>query len=68
MSNDFPGFSLYIDTFFNWFIYFEKERNRENMSGEGQGEKERERIPNRLHPVSAEANVGLKVTNHEIMT
>ena len=43
------------------FIYFEKEREREWGRG-------RERIPRRLYTVSAEPNVGLKVTNHEIMT
>ena len=36
---------------------------------EGQGrERERERIPSRLLAVSTEPNVGLELTNHEIMT
>ena len=34
------------------FIYFERER---------------ENIPSRLHAVSAEPNVGLEITNHEMM-
>ena len=38
--------------------------------GEGQRERERERerIPNSLHTVSREPNVGLNLTNYEIMT
>ena len=31
-------------------------------------ERGRERIPSRFHAVSAEPNVGLKLTNREIMT
>ena len=38
--------------------------------GEGQRgrerEREKERIPSRLHTVSAEPNMGLNPTNHEI--
>ena len=36
--------------------------------GEWQRERGRERIPNRLHAVSAELDVGLQLTNCEIMT
>ena len=36
--------------------------------GEGQKERERERIPSRLYAVSAKPNVGLELTNREIMT
>ena len=40
--------------------------------GEGQRgrerEREKERIPSRLHTVSTEPDVGLKLTNHEITT
>ena len=32
------------------------------------GERGRERIPSRLHAFSPEPEVGLKFTNHEIMT
>ena len=35
---------------------------------EGQRKTEKERIPNRLHAVSAEPDVGLNPTNCEIMT
>ena len=41
----------------------ESERDRENEPGRG-----RERIPSRVHAVSAEADVGLDLTNHEIIT
>ena len=38
------------------------------MCERGRGRKEeRERIPSRLHAVSAEPNMGLGLTNHEIM-
>ena len=55
------------------FIYFERERERERVR-ERDREKEwgwergRLRIPSRLGAVSAEPNVGLKLTNCEIMT
>ena len=48
------------------FIYFERERYSANGRW-GQRER-RERIPSRLHIVSAEPDVGLEPTNHEIMT
>ena len=38
------------------------------QAGEGQRERERERIPSRLHTVSTEPDVGLELTNREIMT
>ena len=39
------------------------------MCEHGRGrEKWRERIPRTLHTVSAESNVGLELTNYEIMT
>ena len=51
------------------FIYLfwerERERERENRGGAG---REGERIPSRLHTVSTEPNVGLELTNCEIMT
>ena len=46
------------------FILREKKRER---AGEGQRERERERIPSRFHTVSTEPNVGLELTNPEIM-
>ena len=50
------------------FIFLrERERGRA-QAGEGQTERERERIPSRLWPVSAEPDVGLDFTNHEIVT
>ena len=53
------------------FIYFERGRETElerARVGEGQREGEGERIPSRLHTVSAEPDVGLDLTNQEIMT
>ena len=52
------------------FVYFERERAREHacVSREGQRERERDRIPSRLCAVSAEPDMGLDPTNHEIMT
>ena len=42
---------------------------RERVSGRGsERQGERERIPSRLSTVSAEPNVGLKLTNHEVLT
>ena len=53
------------------FIYSERERERERESTskwKRVRERGRERIPSRLSTVSTEPNVGLKLTNHEIMT
>ena len=47
--------------------YFERENDRERMSGGG-AERERERISSRLHAVSTEPDMGLDPTNQEIMT
>ena len=49
------------------FIYVETETAQ---AGERQRERERERerIPRRLHAVTAEPHMGLKLTNHEIVT
>ena len=45
------------------FMYFERER------GEGEGQRERrERVPSRLHSISAVPDVGLDLTNCEIVT
>ena len=44
-----------------------RERETEHEQGRGR-ERGRQRIPSRLHTVSTETNVGLKLTNHEIMT
>ena len=37
------------------------------MREQGRGREETERIPNRLHTVSAEPDLGLDPTNREIM-
>ena len=52
------------------FIYFEGERESVCEQGRGGTERERgrERIPSRLHTISAEPDVGLDLTNCEIMT
>ena len=56
-----------IEHFFFKVIYFEREK--ETVCARGQGrEKRRERIPNRLHTVSVEPNMGLDTMNDEIMT
>ena len=53
------------------FIFRERERDKdrgtETASG-GRVERRRERIPRRLHDVSTEPNVGLELTNSEVMT
>ena len=46
-------------------IYFEREHAGVRK---GQREKERERIPSELCAVGAEPDLGLDLTNHEIMT
>ena len=43
----------------------ERERERESTYKQGRG---RERIPSRLPPVSVEPDVGLELTDSEIMT
>ena len=48
-----------------YLFIFERERGQ---AGEGQRERGRERIPSRFSTISAEPDVGLKLTNHEIMT
>ena len=45
----------------------ERKRERERVS-RGGAERGRERIQSRLHAVSSEPNVGLDLTNCEIMT
>ena len=52
--------------FLSLFI-FEGEIENMKMS-QGGAEREGQRIPSRLHAVSAEPDVELKLTNHEIMT
>ena len=64
------SFSLFLSL----FTYFERdrEREREERKEESQRERERERekdrIPSKLHAASREPNMGLKLTNCEIMT
>ena len=52
------------------FIYFEREREREQcMHKQEKGrESGRERIASRLCTVSTEPDIGLELTNDEIMT
>ena len=49
------------------FYFFKFIYLREREWGRGR-ERGRERIPSRFHAVSAEPNVGLELTNREIMT
>ena len=50
-------------------FYLLKEREREHERRRGaEREREKERIPRRLCAVRAEPNVGLDLTNCEIMT
>ena len=49
------------------FIYSERE-TASTQAREGQRERERERVPSRLHVVSTEPDIGLDLTNQEIMT
>ena len=60
-------FLYLVSFFFLVFIYFERERMHVHEQGRDR-ERERERIPSRLRAVSAEPDVGLELTNHEIMT
>ena len=50
------------------FIYFEREKESAHKLREGQRESERERISSRLRTVSIEPDLGLDLTNHEIIT
>ena len=56
--------------FFLMFVYFlrEREREREREEREEKGQIEEERIPSRLRAVSTEPDMGLKLTNCEVMT
>ena len=50
-------------------MYFDRERERERVHKQGRDrESGKEKIPSRLHAVSTEPNVGLDLTNREIMT
>ena len=57
-----------------WGLLFTYEREKERERGRWKGQREsgrerrRARIPSRLLAVSAEPNVGLELTNFEIMT
>ena len=60
----------YFSAFFFFFLFwslFIWETERERV-GERQRERGRERIPSRLHTVTVEPDVGLKLTNRKIMT
>ena len=65
-GNSAPSFVSFL--FFLKFIYlFLRERERESTSGGGT-ERRRDRITSRLHTISAEPDVGLELTNSEIVT
>ena len=49
------------------FTYFESKREKEHEWGGGKRPEERERIPSRLHTVSTEPNMGLKLMHLKIM-
>ena len=57
----------YSLSFFISFIYLFIVRERESVRRAG-AETEGERTPSRLCTVSTEPDVGLELTNHEIMT
>ena len=63
--------SVYCCHFFlNVYLFIlrkREEKEREREQGRDR-EKERERIPTSLHAVSAEPDMGLDLTNCEIMT
>ena len=50
------------------FIYFLERETESEQAGKRQREREGGRIPSRLCTVSAEPDMGLELTNHEIMT
>ena len=49
--------------FFNVYLFILRERPHERERGG-----ERERVPSRLRAINEEPDVGLKPTNHEIVT
>ena len=62
-----PAF-VFIFFFFNVYLFLrETERQREHKQGRGR-ERQRQRIQSRLQALSTEANTGLELTSHEIMT
>ena len=64
------GLFLFSFFFFNVYFIFEREREIGGWEeGKGQREGDREsKAASRLQAVSTEPDVGLKPTNHEIMT
>ena len=65
----------FVFIYFYCLFYFERHRESMNKGvverkrgGERERERERERIPSRLHIVSSEPDMGLDLTNREIMT
>ena len=53
--------------FFEVYLFTLRQRERKR-AGKGLREREGERVPSKLHAVGEEPDVGLKLTNHEIMT
>ena len=61
--------SPHLFFFFKLYLFILREGSSVSGGGaERERERERERIPNRLHAVSAELDVGLDPVNREIMT
>ena len=58
---------LFLIIFFKFIYFWERHREREREWGRGR-ERGRERMSSRLCAVSTESDVGLELTNHEIMT
>ena len=54
--------------FLSLFMYFESKRERVWAHTWGGAERGRDRIPSRLFAISAEPEVGLELTNREIVT
>ena len=52
---------------FKIYLFTLKERKRARQKG-AEREREKERIPSRLHTTSTEPDVGLKLTDCEIVT
>ena len=60
------NFVLFLNIFLK-FVYFERERERECKWGKGR-ERGGQRVQSGLHVDSREPDMGLRFTNHEMMT
>ena len=61
------GFKCILFLFSSFYLFILREREQ-GRGRERERERGRERIPSRLHTLSAEPDVGLEVTNREIVT